>query len=68
MTSPRTRPPALPRHWTPAQALAVFEMIELMRDELWLAYAADIQRALRRDQQPVDPRQLLIPLDPDQPF
>ncbi len=68
MTSPRTRPPALPRHWTPEQALAVFEMIELMRDELWLAYAADIQRALRREQQSVDPRQLLIPLDPDQPF
>ncbi len=46
----------------------MFEMIELMRDELWLAYAADIQRALRREQQSVDPRQLLIPLDPDQPF
>ena len=68
MTASRTPPRALPRHWTPEQALAVFEMLDLMRDELWLAYAADIQRALRHEQQPIDPRELLIPLDPDQPF
>lgn len=68
MTSPRIRPLALPRHWTSEQALAVFEMLELMRDELWHTYAADIQRAMRREQQPLDPRQLLIPIDPDQPF
>ena len=58
----------LPDHWTPEQALAVFEIIDLMRDRLWLAYAADIQRAMRQDQQLVDPRQLPIPLEPDPPF
>lgn len=58
----------IPDHWTPEQALAVFEMIDLMRDRLWLLYAADIQRAMRQDQQLVDPRQLPIPLEPDPPF
>jgi len=43
------RPPLLPDHWTPAQALAVFEIIESLRDELWALYHLDIQRALRRD-------------------
>jgi hypothetical protein len=69
MTPPlRLRPPLLPDHWTPAQALAVFEMIDLLRDQLWLAYGTDIQLAMRDDQQHSDPRQLRIPLDPDPPF
>ena len=58
----------LPDHWTPEQAMAVLEMIDLMRDRLWLVYAADIQRAMREDQQGVDPRQLSIPLETDPPF
>jgi len=48
--------------------MAVLEMIDLMRDRLWLVYAADIQRAMREDQQGVDPRQLSIPLETDPPF
>lgn len=47
----RSSPPSaaceLPSHWTPQQALAVFECIELMRDQLWLAYGPEIQRAWR---------------------
>ena len=66
--SSRSRCLQIPDHWTPEQALAVFEMIDLMRDRLWLVYAADIQRAMRQDQQLVDPRQLPIPLEPDPPF
>lgn len=65
MTKPRKRNLKLPQHWTPAQALAVFEMIDLVRDRLWLLYADDIQSAMRNDRQHVDPRQLCIPLDPD---
>ncbi len=68
MTSPRRRPPTLPDHWTPEQALAAFELIDSVRDELWRLYAADIQRALRCQQQRTDPRQLLIPFDTDEPF
>ncbi|MEO7954732.1 MAG: hypothetical protein ABIR35_11675 [Polaromonas sp.] len=56
---------ALPSHWTPAQALAVFECLELLRDQLWLTYAAEIQHAWRN--------QLVLDrvppgLDPDAPF
>lgn len=68
MIRPPTRCLQLPNHWTPDQALAVFEMIDLIRDHLWLLYARDIQNALRDDQQRVDPRQLSIPLDTDPPF
>ena len=38
---------ALPSHWSPEQALAVFECLELIRDQLWLAYGLEIQRAWR---------------------
>ena len=41
--------PPLPDHWTPAQALAVFELINLLRDQIWLAYGPAIQCALRDD-------------------
>lgn len=65
MMKPRKQHLKLPRHWTPAQALAVFEMIDLVRDQLWLLYADDIQSAMREDRQHVDPRQRCIPLDSD---
>jgi protein gp37 len=56
MIKPRTRCLRLPDHWTPDRTLAVFEMIDLIHDHLWLGYARDIQNALREDQQHVDPR------------
>ena len=65
MTKARTRTLKLPYDLTPAQALAVFEFIDQIRDRLWLLYADDIQSAMRDDQQRVDPRQLSIPLDDD---
>jgi len=56
---------ALPSHWSPEQALAVFECIELLRDQLWLAYGPAIQRAWRdqivHESRPGD-------FDPDLPF
>ena len=64
-TSPPTTALALPSHWSPEQALAVFECLELMREQLWLAYAADIQRAWRDQLVPEPaPREH----DPDAPF
>jgi len=55
----------LPSHWSPTQALAVFECLELIRQELWLAYGPDIQLAWRgqlvRERAPPD-------LDPELPF
>ena len=70
--APRLRAPdqpggafALPPYWSPEQALAVFECIELIRDQIWQAYGPDIQRAWRaqlvKQGAPSD-------LDPDQPF
>ena len=68
MSAPQPQPLELPEHWTAAQALAVFELIELLRDQLWAAYGPEIQRALRDDQQGNESRQPYVPLDPDRPF
>lgn len=56
---------ALPSHWSPKQALAVFECLELIREQLWLAYGPDIQRAWR-DQ--LVTQRSLRDFDPDLPF
>jgi hypothetical protein len=55
----------LPTYWTPEQALAVFEFLEMLRDELCAAYGVEIQRAFRDD---LMPEQDLLPFDPDEPF
>lgn len=65
----RRNSPLLPEHWTPKQALAAFELLDLLRDQLWAQYGPEIQRAHRRDRTPrEDPRQLPIPLGDDPPF
>ena len=56
---------ALPSHWSPEQALALFECLELIRDQLWLAYGPEIQRAWRAD---LVPKRAPPDLDPDAPF
>ncbi len=38
----------IPRHWTPEQALAVFDMISELRDAIWIFYDGHIQDTLRR--------------------
>lgn len=35
----------LPMHWTPAQALAVFECLHALREALWAIYGVDAQIA-----------------------
>ncbi|MCA3136195.1 MAG: hypothetical protein ING70_14760 [Rhodocyclaceae bacterium] len=65
MNPPKLTGIALPRHWSPEQALAAYELTELLREQLWLLYGPDIQKALRRQQRP---RQLHIPLDHEPPF
>jgi hypothetical protein len=55
----------MPRHWTPEQALAVFECLEALRHALWDAYGPQVQQAWREqlvaDGQPPES-------DPDEPF
>ena len=56
---------SLPSHWSASQALAVFECLELLREQLWLAYGTDIQRAWRSQ---LVPERAPPDLDPDSPF
>ena len=55
----------IPRHWTPEQALAVFECLQLLRQALWDSYGLQVQQAWREqlvpDGQPPE-------FDPDEPF
>jgi len=57
--------PLIPRHWTPEQALAVFECLQALRQALWSAYGPQVQQAWREqlvpDGQPPE-------FDPDEPF
>ncbi|MCW8885879.1 MAG: hypothetical protein K6L75_03285 [Cellvibrionaceae bacterium] len=40
----------IPAHWTPSEALAVFEFIDEIRDQIWNAYGPEIQAQLQEDQ------------------
>jgi hypothetical protein len=55
----------IPRHWTPEQALAVFECLQALREALWQAYGAQVQQAWR-DQ--IVPDGSPPEFDPDEPF
>jgi hypothetical protein len=54
-------------HWSPEQALAIFEFIDELRDQLWQAYGSQIQRALREQQSTMPPTSLDID-ESDVPF
>lgn len=53
------------QHWTPEQALAVFECLQLLRQALWESYGPQVQQAwcvqLLPDGPPPE-------FDPDAPF
>ena len=55
----------VPRHWTPEQALAVFECLQAVRHALWVAYGAQVQQAWREQLMPDGPPP---EFDPDEPF
>lgn len=40
----------IPADWTPNQALAVFTVIDQLRELIWQHYGQDIQDALRQEQ------------------
>ena len=52
-------------HWTPEQALAVFECLQAMREALWQAYGPQVQQAWRDQLAPDGP---MPDFDPDAPF
>lgn len=57
--------PPLPGHWTPEQALAVFECLHALREQLWVMYGSAAQQAWLDQMQSLRP---MPEFDPDQPF
>ena len=55
----------MPEHWSPEQALAVFECQHAMREALWALYGPDVQPAWREQ---LMPEEDLPEFDPDAPF
>jgi hypothetical protein len=70
-TQPSSAPPTsaaqcpIPRHWTPEQALAVFECLQALRQALWSAYGPEVQQAWREQLVAGGPPP---EFDPDEPF
>jgi hypothetical protein len=65
MTPGKPALPPLPEHWSPEQALAVFEFLHTLRQALWALYGPQMQQAWR-DQ--LLPGHGLPDFDPDEPF
>jgi hypothetical protein len=42
---------AVPAHWSPEQALAVFELLDDLRDKIWAHYGLRLQQLLGEQQQ-----------------
>ena len=64
----RRAPPIVPTYWTPQQALAVFEILDELRERVWQSYGPQIQQAMREDQCAIaiPPRDAIE--QPDLPF
>jgi hypothetical protein len=45
----------LPTHWSPEQAVAVFEILDELREHVWPRYGLQIQQALLDDRRTVAP-------------
>ena len=52
----KRRASVLPTYWTPEQALAVFEILDELRDQLWNLYGPQIQQAMREERIPKRPK------------
>lgn len=57
--------PPIPTHWTPEQALAVFECLHALRLALWKQYGSQVQQAWREQLITDGP---LPEFDPDELF
>lgn len=64
MSGRRDQAPALPAHWTPEQALAVFECLQALREQLWSLYGPAVQQAWREQ---ISPQLPLPEIDPEDP-
>jgi hypothetical protein len=41
----------IPAHWSPEEALAVFELLDDLRDKIWAHYGLRLQQLLAEQQQ-----------------
>lgn len=57
-----------PKKWTPAQASAVLEVLDEIREWIWLSYGSQIQQELRRDCEVTKAANLANLGDEDVPF
>jgi hypothetical protein len=49
---PQAIPLAIPTYWTPEEALAVFELVDDLRDRIWSIYQIKLQDLIRQQRQP----------------
>ncbi len=56
--------PPMPTHWSPEQALAVFECLHWLREQLWSSYEPEVQQAWAAQLAPPSPRPEVDPHDP----
>jgi hypothetical protein len=65
-----TMPFAVPAYWTPEQALAVFELLDDLRELIWRHYETQLIDELRDVQSPRSTDQSIEPgdNDPDNPL
>jgi hypothetical protein len=54
----------MPTHWSPEQALAVFECLHWLREQLWSSYEPEVQQAWAAQLAPPSPRPEVDPHDP----
>jgi len=54
---PHAIPLPIPTYWTPEQAIAVFELVDDLRERIWAFYQADLQELTRHQHQtePIHP-------------
>ena len=64
---PHAIPLPIPTYWTPEQAIAVFELVDEIRDIILAAYTNDIQEAARQQCQPASAESAAI-TDDELPF
>jgi hypothetical protein len=50
---------AIPAHWSPEEALAVFELLDDLRDKIWDHYGLPLQQLLAEQQQTAPPHPTL---------
>jgi hypothetical protein len=62
MSRPRATPSTMPAHlrpitveipaaWTPEQALAVFDLLDELKEKIWARYGCQLQDLIRDEQQ-----------------